>query len=665
MKTQIRAQPEQSKQQTQQRMSSVAQAAMTATGFEDKRPQINQLKVLQALMQNTPRVQNIPFMSAKVESGARFSDESFVSQRITSVDVEHSHLSKEKISQRMMNEKLVGSNSELEPHQFASNPVTRNSNNTGLPDQLKNGIESLSGMSMDHVKVHYNSAQPAQLNALAYAQGNDIHLGPGQEQHLPHEAWHVVQQAQGRVKPTMQMKEGVPVNTDVSLEDEADRMGAKAIQMRVRQSNQFPLAHSAYSILNAEAPMQPKLRAQFVSNVLQLANLPDDSSGSLSEMKIPQGEGQKELTGTELQSRLIESLSKIGEKGFGYRLLSFRYEGEQLVKDDEKFHHEEHGMTPWPGNITDQLDDIRMLIKATLSAANQLAYIQENFQSISPTHHIIVDVDWYRERGQSDVGFHKDSRGTTLFVNLTYDNAEKMQSAATKPDLEGQNVLEQGFPDEIKTDLAKRRDKYKEQGKQSGDLTESELDPYSRLSFSDPSVWHSTPRLDHRVEKMSPPQDVNTLEEYLKKAGQPEYLYRGIRKFYSKMNSEIVFKFFRDQKNKKKPTTLGEKSLTKTLLKLGYSKGEVRGYQKDYTPEEFWNALNVDHKVSDKYNQHGISDKIVPLNVDNLNETVKKSKRPLSTRIEKEEGLKARLAEEAKRPRTFIRTWVRLVAKEK
>jgi hypothetical protein len=102
-------------------------------------------------------------------------------------------------------------------------------NNTGLPDQLKSGIESLSGMSMDDVRVHYNSAQPAQLNALAYAQGNDIHLGPGQEQHLPHEAWHVVQQAQGRVRPTLQLKDGVPVNDDVGLEREADVMGARAL----------------------------------------------------------------------------------------------------------------------------------------------------------------------------------------------------------------------------------------------------------------------------------------------------------------------------------------------------------------------------------------------------------------------------------------------------
>jgi uncharacterized protein DUF4157 len=90
----------------------------------------------------------------------------------------------------------------------------------------------LSGMDLGDVKVHYNSSQPAQLNALAYAQGNDIHIGAGQEKHLPHEAWHVVQQRQGRVQPTMQMKEGVPVNDDPGLESEADVMGAKAAQMK-------------------------------------------------------------------------------------------------------------------------------------------------------------------------------------------------------------------------------------------------------------------------------------------------------------------------------------------------------------------------------------------------------------------------------------------------
>jgi hypothetical protein len=113
-----------------------------------------------------------------------------------------------------------------QPNESDSKP---RQNNTGLPDKLKAGIESLSGMSLDHVKVHYNSAQPAQLNALAYAQGSDIHVAPGQEQHLPHEAWHLVEQSQGRVQPTMQLNDGVAVNDYVSLKREADLMGSKAL----------------------------------------------------------------------------------------------------------------------------------------------------------------------------------------------------------------------------------------------------------------------------------------------------------------------------------------------------------------------------------------------------------------------------------------------------
>jgi len=125
---------------------------------------------------------------------------------------------------------------ELEP-QLQQAP---RANNTDLPNQLKSGIESLSGLSMGHVRVHFNSSQPAQLNALAYAQGSDIHLAPGQERHLPHEAWHVVQQAQGRVRPTMQMKEGVTVNDDKSLEHEADVMGGKAMAGAVESKSTMP-----------------------------------------------------------------------------------------------------------------------------------------------------------------------------------------------------------------------------------------------------------------------------------------------------------------------------------------------------------------------------------------------------------------------------------------
>jgi len=112
-----------------------------------------------------------------------------------------------------------------------STNVQRQEAKAGLPDQLKSGIESISGYSMDDVNVHYHSDEPAQLQAHAFGQGTDIHLGKAQKRHLPHEAWHVVQQKQGRVTPTPQFKEKVNVNDDTSLENEADIMGKKAMQL--------------------------------------------------------------------------------------------------------------------------------------------------------------------------------------------------------------------------------------------------------------------------------------------------------------------------------------------------------------------------------------------------------------------------------------------------
>ena len=98
---------------------------------------------------------------------------------------------------------------------------------TPLPANLRAGIESMSGHDLSGVQVHRNSALPASVGALAYTQGQDIHLAPQQEQHLAHESWHVAQQMSGRVQPTTTVA-GMPVNDHASLESEADTMGRRA-----------------------------------------------------------------------------------------------------------------------------------------------------------------------------------------------------------------------------------------------------------------------------------------------------------------------------------------------------------------------------------------------------------------------------------------------------
>lgn len=99
-------------------------------------------------------------------------------------------------------------------------------NITGIPDRVKKKAEAYSGFSFDDVKVHYDSSRPAQVQALAYTQGNQVYLGPGQQGYLGHELGHVVQQKQGRVQATGQIK-GLPLNDDRRLEQEADSIGGR------------------------------------------------------------------------------------------------------------------------------------------------------------------------------------------------------------------------------------------------------------------------------------------------------------------------------------------------------------------------------------------------------------------------------------------------------
>lgn len=150
-------------------------------------------------------------------------------------------------------------------------------NKTGLPENLKSGIENLSGVSLDDVKVHYNSAKPAQLQAHAYAQGTDIHMAPGQEKHLPHEAWHVVQQKQGRVKPTLQMMGKVNVNDDEVLEKEADVMGKRALQLKTVAPSQLRANTPQLKSL-AITQLMPSKDAKFIESLFSTYYSIDDGS---------------------------------------------------------------------------------------------------------------------------------------------------------------------------------------------------------------------------------------------------------------------------------------------------------------------------------------------------------------------------------------------------
>ncbi|NQZ10252.1 MAG: DUF4157 domain-containing protein [Algicola sp.] len=113
-------------------------------------------------------------------------------------------------------------------HWPSTSSAKNNAYTSALPICLKRGMEAVSGVNLQRVRVHYNSALPAEVDAFAYAQGENIYIAPGQEHHLPHELGHVVQQTLGMVQPTA-IVNGLEINDDPGLEQHATDLGEKAL----------------------------------------------------------------------------------------------------------------------------------------------------------------------------------------------------------------------------------------------------------------------------------------------------------------------------------------------------------------------------------------------------------------------------------------------------
>lgn len=167
-------------------------------------------------------------------------------------------------------------------------------NKTGLPDRLKEGIESMSGFCLDDVRVHFNSEKPAQLQSYAYTQGLNIYVAPGQEKHLPHEAWHTVQQMQGRVKSNYKINH-TDINDDGPLEREATVMGSRAANYIGQKTDPSDSFHSPLQMENiAQLERFTLNQRNIVQNHIIGINLMP--SGGLKELLPITGRGYSNLS---------------------------------------------------------------------------------------------------------------------------------------------------------------------------------------------------------------------------------------------------------------------------------------------------------------------------------------------------------------------------------
>jgi hypothetical protein len=216
----------------------------------------------------------------------------------------------------------------------------------GLPPALRGRLEGMSGISLSDVCVNRGSSEPARMDAFAFTQGSDIHLGPGQEQHLAHEAWHVVQQKQGRVAATGNV-DGQPLNHSPALEAEADAVGAGA---RGRSTARASSLQSVSTPSASPVQLKCKLCGAKSHNENKCPKNPD---AGREEKKGGRGLNKAGKKEKELFELILPKLDPTGMYGAGAKSLVGGYKGKPNGLKDNSIRIDRQG----EGNVQFQIGD--------------------------------------------------------------------------------------------------------------------------------------------------------------------------------------------------------------------------------------------------------------------------------------------------------------------
>lgn len=357
-----------------------------------------------------------------------------------------------------------------------------------------------------------------------------------------------------------------------------------------------------------------QLRSANAGQVTQRVNYPSDTHGTIEKPMLLGTQGEKEVTGAELQTEIIRLVKKGGDKeSGGYRLGTYAFRPDGITRVDDPY-PEKHGMDMLPEKFdVGSIDPlIAPLVIGTMRDAGQLAYLLENWKAINSTHDVVIDVDCQFNRN-GEVGFHKDSRGTTVFFNLTFSNKADMQGPDFYPDLTGAPDLEEKLPAVVQIDIAERRQREKEMQAKAGGanalavIQSPKLGPWGRVSLSDANLYHSTPKMGHRNKTPLPPFD---------------------RSYYIEL-----------------------------LTHLTKSEGDFHDYFKGQNDQELMNWLII---KSEPYNAHNSESQAMKGQQDAMRDVTATRTRRLSQDLDNGNITQAALNKQKKTPRTFIRTWIRM-----
>ena len=165
------------------------------------------------------------------------------------------------------------------------------------------------------------------------------------------------------------------------------------------------------------------------------------------------------------------------------------------------------GGVTWDGYWAERTTQIGLLlqqnVRYVLNRSGQWRLLQEN---CDPRFEYSVSLDYYHNRPLAEAGFHKDTLGNTMFINLAFVNERPLVGPEWFIDL-GPNLSdprklrdhERALPSWFLKALKSQRSAWASRPSKNR-VRVKLIDACATVCFNDALVIHSTPLLGHRVE---------------------------------------------------------------------------------------------------------------------------------------------------------------------
>jgi hypothetical protein len=155
---------------------------------------------------------------------------------------------------------------------------------------------------------------------------------------------------------------------------------------------------------------------------------------------------------------------------------------------------------------TDQTQNVVTFLESFMEANGQWDYIKDQDWYTKEGCVIGIEVNYYANRSGTGAlpGFHKDTAGDNIFVNLVFDNTDAIEGTEWFADVEKPSKARKAWqkgvlPPSYRTDLNRARKAISAKTDKDENVPGGTVGSHAYVSWVDDLVWHATPTAVPRI----------------------------------------------------------------------------------------------------------------------------------------------------------------------